>query len=128
MRGELHGINRKLDVHVTLYLAPAAGIDEFLGRLGDDGEAVVIQPVDQRADRRELLILNDGGVVERAQQRAAALEFLEQALVVDIETERLACRMEPSMNSAILSEEDGIRVLTFYRRYRRQGPLDHTRA
>jgi hypothetical protein len=67
MLGELHGIDRELDIHVTLYLAPAVGIDKFLGRLGDHGEAVVIQPVDQRAYRRKILILNDGGVVESAQ-------------------------------------------------------------
>jgi len=52
MWSELQGIDRKLlDVHVALHLAPAGGVDEFLGRLGDDCEAVVIQPVDQRADR-----------------------------------------------------------------------------
>ena len=89
MLGEFHGIDGKLDVHVALHLAPAAGVNEFLGRLGDDGEAVVIQPVDQRADRRKLLILNDGGVVECAQQGSAALEFDEQPPVIEIETERL---------------------------------------
>ena len=94
MFGEFHGIDRKLDVHVTLHLAPAAGVDEFLGRLGNDGVAVVVQPVDQRADRREFRILNDCGVIERAQQRSGTLEFLEQALVVYVETERLGCRVE----------------------------------
>ncbi len=38
----------KLDVHLALDLAAAAGVDEFLGRLGDDDAAVVVQPVDQR--------------------------------------------------------------------------------
>ena len=94
MLGELHGIDRELDVHVALDLAAAAGVDEFLGRLGDDGVAVVVEPVDQRTDRRIFLILDDRGVVERAQQRAAALEFLEQALVVDVEAERLGGRVE----------------------------------
>jgi hypothetical protein len=42
-------------------------VDEFLGRLGDHGVAVVVEPIDQGADRRIFLILNDRGVVERAQ-------------------------------------------------------------
>ena len=92
--GEFHGVDRKLDVHVTLHLAPAAGVDEFLDRLGDDGVAVVVQPVDQGTDRREFLIFDDCCVVERAQQRSATLEFLEQALVINVETERLGCRVE----------------------------------
>src|SRR6201999_2878127 len=89
MLGKLHRIDRELDVHVALDLAAAAGVDEFLGRLGDDGVAVVVQPVDQRADRRIFLILDDRGVIERAYKGAAALEFLQQALVVDVEAERL---------------------------------------
>ena len=47
MPSQLHHINRKLDMHVALDLAAAARVDEFLGRLGDDGVAVVVQPVDQ---------------------------------------------------------------------------------
>jgi hypothetical protein len=83
--GELHGIDRELDVHIALDLAPAKGIDEFLGGLSDDGIAVVVQPVDQRTDRRVLLILDDRSVVEGAQQRAVTLEFAEKSLVVNIE-------------------------------------------
>src|SRR5665213_3521312 len=89
MFGEFHGIDRELDIHVALDLAAARGVDEFLGRLGDDGVAVVIEPVDQGTDRRVFLILDDRGVIERAYQRAATLEFLEQAFVVDVETECL---------------------------------------
>src|SRR5262249_53577085 len=47
---DLHGIDRELDVHVALDLAPAGLIDEFFGRLGDDAIAVVVEPVDQRSD------------------------------------------------------------------------------
>src|ERR1700732_5219072 len=89
MLGEFHRIDRELDVHVALDLAPPAGVDEFLGRLGDNGVAVVIEPVDQGADRRILLIFDNRGVVERAYQGPAALEFLEKALVIDVEAERL---------------------------------------
>src|SRR5882757_6324159 len=81
MLGELHGIDGEFDVHIALYLAAAAGVDEFLGGLGDDGVAVVVEPVDQRTDRGIFLILDNRRVVEGPQQRTAALEFLEKALV-----------------------------------------------
>ncbi len=110
MFGEFHGIDRELDIHVALDLAAAGGVDEFFGRLGDDGEAVVIEPVDQGTDRRIFLIFDDRGVVERAQQRAAALEFLEKALVVDVEAERLRRRIK--MKSAILLESNDILIMT----------------
>ena len=72
----------------------AAGVGELLDRLGDHGIAVVVEPIDQGPDRRIFLILDDRGVVERAKYRAATLEFLEQSLVIHIETERLAGRMK----------------------------------
>jgi hypothetical protein len=65
------------------------GVDEFLGRLGDHRVAVVVEPVDQRADRRVFLILDDRRVVVGAEQRSPALEFLEEALVVDVEAQCL---------------------------------------
>ena len=85
---DFHGVDGELDVHVALDLAPAGLVDEFLGRLGDDGIAVVVEPIDQRPDRRIFLILDHGGVIERAQQIAARLEFAQQPLVVDVEAER----------------------------------------
>jgi hypothetical protein len=54
--GKLHRINCKLDVHVAFDLPVAVGVDKFLGRLGNRGEAIVIEPIEQRANRRELLI------------------------------------------------------------------------
>src|SRR5262249_32641865 len=64
MRRNLHGIDRKLDVHVALDLAPTGLIDEFLGGLGDDGVAVVVEPIDQRSNRRIFLIPDHVGVAE----------------------------------------------------------------
>jgi hypothetical protein len=72
MLGELHSVDGKLDIRVALDLATAAGIDEFFSQLGGDREAVVVQPVDQRADRGEFLVLDDRGVIERAQQGTPA--------------------------------------------------------
>ena len=88
MRREFHGIDRKLDVHIAFDLAAAGLVDEFLGRLGDDGIAVVIEPIDQRPDRGIFLILDDRGVIEGADQIAARLELAQQPLVIDVEAER----------------------------------------
>ena len=52
MLGHLQDVDGELDVHVALDLAAAHGVGEFLGRLRHHGVAVVIQPVDQRPDRR----------------------------------------------------------------------------
>src|SRR5258705_13892998 len=65
-----------------------------LGRLGNHGEAVVIEPIEQRANCRELLIFSDRGVVKCAHQRFVALKFLYKPLVVDIEAERLSRRIK----------------------------------
>jgi len=73
---KLHRIDCKLDVHVALDLPVAVGVDKFLGRLGHHGEAIVIKPIEQRANRRELLILSDRGVVKCPHQRSATLKFL----------------------------------------------------
>ena len=94
MLGKLHGIDRKLDIHVALDLAPTADVDELLGRLGDNGIAIVVEPVDQGTNRRKLLIFDDSGVVEGAQQTAAALEFFKHALVIDVEAKRPGGRVE----------------------------------
>ena len=91
---QFHGIDREFDIHVALHLAASGRVDEFLRRLGHDGVAVVVQPIDQRSDRRILLILDNRSVVESAHQSATTLEFKKQALVVDIETKSLCCCVE----------------------------------
>ena len=90
----LHGIDRELDVHVAFDLAAAGLVDELLGGLGDDAVAVVVEPIDQRPDRRIFLILDHGGVIEGAHQVAAGLEFAQQPLVVDVEAERFGGGVE----------------------------------
>jgi hypothetical protein len=66
----------------------------ILGGLGDNGVAVVVEPIDQRADRGILLILDHGGIIERTQQVSARLELTQQPLVVDVETEGLGGGVE----------------------------------
>src|SRR5207244_10347296 len=56
--------------------------------------AVVVEPIEQRADRGILLILHHGGIIERSQQIAARMELAQQPLVIDIEAERLGGGVE----------------------------------
>jgi hypothetical protein len=103
VRGQLQRVDRQLDVHVALDLATTRRVDELLGRLRHHPVAVVVQPVDQGADGGILLILDERRVVEGANQVAAALEFLQEPLVVDVEAEGLGGGVEvaPSMKRAI---------------------------
>ena len=55
---ELERVDRELDVHVALDLAPAGRVDELLGRLRHHPVAVVVEPVDQRPDRGVFLVLD----------------------------------------------------------------------
>jgi hypothetical protein len=63
---DLHGVDRELDVHVAFDLAAAGLVDEFLGCLGDDRVAVVVEPIDQRPDRGVFLVLDHGCVIKGA--------------------------------------------------------------
>ena len=72
---------------LRVQVAPLA-IVKFFRWFRNNGEAVVVEPIDQRPQREELLILDDHGVIECAHQRTATLKFRQQALVVDIEAER----------------------------------------
>jgi hypothetical protein len=91
---QLHRIDRELDVHIAFDLAATAGVSEFLGHLSDDRVTVVIEPIEKRPDRGELVVLDDRRVEKGANQRASALEFDQQTLEVDFKAERLACRMQ----------------------------------
>ena len=84
---EFHGIDCELDIHVAFDLAAAGLVDEFLGGLGDDRIAVVVEPVDQRANRGIFLILDHSSVIKRPYQVTARLEFQQQPLVVDVEAQ-----------------------------------------
>jgi len=86
--GKLHRINHELDVHIALHLAAAAGVHVFLGQVGDNAVIVILEPIEVRPRHRIFEIL-DRRVIERPQQRATALKHPEQAVVVDVEAERL---------------------------------------
>jgi hypothetical protein len=67
---------------------------ELLGGLGHHGVAVVVEPIDQGPDRRIFLVLDKGGIIERAYQGAFRGEELLQAFVIDVETKRPCGREE----------------------------------
>ena len=63
--GHFHGVHGQLDVHTSLDLAPAEGIHKLLCRLGQHhGEAIIIQPIDERPYRGLFLIVHQGSIVE----------------------------------------------------------------
>jgi hypothetical protein len=94
MRRELEHLDRELDVHIALDPAAPGRVGEFLGGLGNDPVAVIVEPVDQRADRGIFLALDQRGEIECSDQVAAPLEFLEQATIVHVETKLLRRSIE----------------------------------
>ena len=93
---QLHHVGNKLDVHIAFHFPASGVIGEFLGGLGDHRVAVVIQPVDQRADRRVFLVFHQRGVIEGAHEAALGRDPVEQPLVVDVEVEAFGCGVEVS--------------------------------
>src|SRR3546814_4165337 len=79
----LHHVDRQLDVHVALDPTPTLGIGKLLCRLRHQAVAIVVEPVDQRPDRRVLLVFQQGGIVEGSDQMRLAAEQLQQSLVID---------------------------------------------
>ena len=69
----LEHVDRQLDIHVALDPAPTHRVGEFLGRLGYHRVAVVIEPIDERPDRRVFLVLDQSSIVERSDQAPLAL-------------------------------------------------------
>jgi hypothetical protein len=86
--GQLHRVDRKFNAYVALLLTASLAIIKLFRWFRDNGEAVVVEPIDQRPQRGELLILDDHGVIGCAHQRTATLKLRQQALVVDVEAER----------------------------------------
>ena len=94
MRRHVHGVDRKLDVHIALDFSAPRGVDELFRRLGHDRIAIVIEPVDQRPNRRILLIINQGCVIIRSNQSTLCLKFFQETLIVDIEPESFGACIE----------------------------------
>ena len=86
--GHFHHVDGQLDVHITLDLTTPTGIGEFLHRLRNHRVTVVIQPIDQRSNRRILLIFNQSGVVKRANQSPLRAVIVQNTLVVKIRAKR----------------------------------------
>ena len=80
-----HHIDRKLDIHIAFNPPPPLRIGVFFQRLGDHGKAIIVKPIDQRPQGRELLLLGQRGIIKRAHQEALAGKQLQQTLIIDIE-------------------------------------------
>ena len=93
-RRKLHRVDGKLDIHIAFDAAAALRVGEFLGGLGHNGIAIVVEPVDQRSQRRVVLIFDERGVIIGADQCAFGTEIFEQAAVVDVEVEAARRRIE----------------------------------
>ena len=86
-----HDVNRQLDIHVAFDLATASGIGEFLGRFCDHGIAVVIKPIDKRANGGIFLIFNQRRVVKCTDQLTFLRKQFQKAFVINVKTKR-TCR------------------------------------
>src|SRR5690606_22169598 len=87
-------IDSELDVHVALDLASAARVRELLRRLGHQGVAIVVEPVDQRPYGGIFLVFHQGRIVEGTHQATLGREMFEQPLVVDVEPKPACCSVK----------------------------------
>ena len=81
----LEHVDRQLDIHVPFDPAPSHRVGEFLGRFGDHRVAVVIEPIDQRPDRRIFLIFNQSSIVECSNQPPFRAKQIQQSPIIDVE-------------------------------------------
>ena len=87
-RCDAHHVDGEFHVHVAFQFAAPVHVGVFFGGLGDHAVAVVIQPVDQGTQRRELffgVLFKNRRVVVGANQTTASAEKGEQLAVVDFE-------------------------------------------
>ena len=122
MRRHFEHVDRQLDVHVALDAAPAHRVGEFLGRLGDHRVAVVIEPIDQRPDRRVFLVLEQRRIVECPDQPPLGAEQIQQPLVIYVELQAASGRIEVGAvneyrNTFFRIEEHGYSVKIEISRY-----------
>jgi hypothetical protein len=83
--GKLNRIDGKFNAE--LILAPAGSFGEFC-RLGDNGEAIVSEPVEQGPERRGLTLVEHRRVIVGAYDLATTLKFAKKTLKIKIEAER----------------------------------------
>src|SRR5207237_1147254 len=79
----------EFDIHIAFDLAPPGGIDEFLGGLGDDRIAVIVQPIEQRANRGIFLVFDQSCIVEATNEIAATLIFFQHLSIIDVQAKTL---------------------------------------
>ena len=111
MRRNFHRVDRQLDIHIAFDLAAPLAVGEFLGRFGHHGEAVVMQPIHERTDRAVFVVFQERRIIKGPQQLAASHELLPKKLVIDVEPQALAGRIEIR---AIDEERDALITIEHY--------------
>ena len=81
----LEHVDRQLDIHVAFDAAPPHRVGEFLCRLGHHRIAIVIEPIDERSDRRIFLVFDQSSIVKCSDQPPLGAEQIQQSSVIDIE-------------------------------------------
>jgi hypothetical protein len=85
--GQIHCIHRHFDTHVAGNAAVAVLVGRNLGRLRDEGEPVVFEPIDQRPDGRMLILHDDGRIIKGTDQMRSSLKELQELFEVDLDFE-----------------------------------------
>ena len=87
MIGQFQHIDGEFDIHIAFDAAAAGGVGKFLGGLGDQGIAVIGEPIGQRLQRRILFGFQYRRIVIGANDMRLFTKEFEQVTVIDIETE-----------------------------------------
>ena len=75
MRRHIHGVDRKLDIHVAFDFAPSGRVDELLRWFRHDRVTIIVKPVDQWPNGRIFLIVDESRIVEGSNQATFSLKF-----------------------------------------------------
>ena len=75
-----HNIDGDFSIHITLELTLSERIGKFSRRPGDDCVAIIIQPVDNRPNRRMFRLVRECGMIDRANKTAFWLKKFKNLL------------------------------------------------
>ena len=75
--GHLEHIDGKLDIHVAFDFSTARRVGVLFGRFGNHGITVIVQPIDQRANRAVFLVFDQSRIVKSANQTTVLREHLK---------------------------------------------------
>ena len=82
-----HRVDGKLDVDLAPRL-PTLTVPVLLRRLGDRRVPIVLEPIDERAERVRPVVVDQRRIIERAHELGLLAKHMQQPLEVDAEAER----------------------------------------